>query len=143
MALPDHINDREYRKFVDIEGDVYVKVTGSNFSGEFTPGGLKNNGKLTTVELISTGWRPLPATPYVHTNGKVRAFIGIQNRSGQAIAIAFPDDDGTAPSDGSFAFADGWYVQDGGEIGFDVSDGVVIYGRSESSTCEVKTKELA
>lgn len=143
MTLPAHLNDREYQKFIDIGGEVYVKVTGSNFTGQFTPGGLQNNGKITKIELTNTEWRPLPATPYVHSSGAVRAFIGIQNKSGQDIAIQFPDDDGTPPDNTLVTFDDGWLVQNNGEIGYDVSSGVIIYARSKTSTCFVKSKELA
>ena len=62
MSLPKSIQDREYDKFdLNDAGEVVVRTTLSGeVSGEFSPTGLKNGGRITEVILSDSEWTALP-----------------------------------------------------------------------------------
>lgn len=131
MALPNAISDREYQKFVDVApGETAVRVSGENFSGAFSVTGLKTGGLHTVVTLNPTTWTPLPATPLTGRNA-----MAIQNQSGENIKLNF---------DASVVGFVGMIVYpNGGERQYDISDTILIYGKSESSSVSVTVEEIA
>lgn len=137
MVLPEHINDREYKKFVDINGDVYVRVTGSDITGTFTLGGLRYGGRISSVNIDNTTWTPLPAVPFSVTDGSgthPRNCLSIQNDSGQEIKINF---------DNTVVGYTGVKIIDQGERAYDIQGSVIIYAKSKIGPCTIQIEELA
>ena len=131
VALPTGISDREYQKFVDVNpGETAVRVTGENFSGNFSVSGLTTGGLHTVVALNPTTWTPLPATPLAGRNA-----MAIQNQSGENIKLNF---NGSA-----VGFVGMLVYPNGGERQYDISDTILIYGKSESSSVFVTVEEIA
>ena len=133
MPLKPNINDREFDKFVDVSGDTAVRTTAVGPTAT-TPSGLSVGGNIKMVELVSTEWRPLPATARSPRN-----FLAVQNFSGDEIAVIHADD---YIADNNTPYENGWKVINFGERNWDVRNGIVIYGRAKVGTLTVKTEEL-
>lgn len=131
VALPTSISDREQQKFVDVApGETAVRVSGENFSGEFSVSGLKTGGLHTVVTLNPTTWTPLPATPLTGRNA-----ISIQNTSAENVKVNF---NGAASG-----FVGMTIFPNGGERQYDISDQILIYAKSETSVVNVTVEEIA
>lgn len=127
MALPTHLNDREYQKFVDhAAGQTAVRVAG-NFSAQFS--GLNVAGKVSEVTINPTTWTVLPATALTNRNA-----IAIQNRTGQEIKINYD------PLTVGYV---GIVIDDKSERFYDITDNILIYAKSKTSSCVVFVEELA
>lgn len=130
MTLPSALQDREYQKFEDVEpGKTAVRVTGTSFSGSFTPSGLFNEGKITEVSIDSTTWTALPATALVDRN-----HIGIQNQSGVDIKLNY---------DNTVVGYVGVLLANGNERHYDIQDNIIIYAKSASGTVTIVVEELS
>lgn len=129
VTLPNHINDREYRKFIEVDGEPAVRISGTNFSGTFSVSGLKNGGKVTEVSIDELGWTLLPATALSNRNA-----MAIQNYSGQDIKLNYNN---TEPG------YVGVILKDGNERFYDISDNIQIWAKSSSSSCVIIVEELS
>lgn len=129
VTLRTHLNDREYDKFEEVSGETAVRVTGTNFSGNFTPQGLNIGGKISTVSINNSSWTALPLTPLANRNA-----LGIQNFSGQEIKLNF---------DNSTVGYIGIIMQDSSERFYDIKDTIVIYAKSSTSSCSIVIEELS
>lgn len=130
MTLPTNIVDREYQKFEDISpGQTAVRVSGSNFSGSFTTSGLKTAGKMTEVTLNSSTWTALPPTALTARNA-----IGIQNYSGIEIKINYSS---------SVVGYVGIVIPDKSDRFYDITDAIIVYGKSVSGTPTINVEELS
>lgn len=129
MSLPSHLNDREYGKFEEIGPGIWaVRVSGANFSGTFTFSGLRNGGKVTEVTLYPDRWVPIPATALTDRNA-----MGIQNVSGEEMKVNFRDDVGYV----------GMVIGAGSERTYDISDQIIVYGRSIANIIQINVEELS
>jgi len=106
-----------------------VAIKEGNVSGTFTPSGLSKEGKITIVTLNSLTWTALPAVALVDRNG-----MGIQNDTGIQIKLGY---------DIGEAGYVGWNVNANGEFFIDITDAVIIYGKSASGTPSVTIMEVA
>lgn len=128
MTLPNHIVDREFQKFEEINGsEVAVRVTGSGFTGTFSPSGLTNGGLITEVTINDTTWTALPATPLSDRNA-----LSIQNLSGIEMKVNY--------STGVSGYV-GMTIPTGSERYYDVKDTVILYGKLASGGSAVVTIE--
>jgi hypothetical protein len=117
QTLPKTVEDREFSKFeLDDDGKVRVRtVTEGTLTGEISPSGLKNGGRITEVTLIANQWTALPPTPLTNRNA-----LGIQNQSGVDIKVNYP------PLPDAYI---GWIIPPADSKLYDVTDNIVIYGR--------------
>ena len=102
--------------------DVPLEVTAS-----FT--GLRRGGKITEVELSSTEWRALPATPLTARNA-----ISIQNLSAINIKINYDKDE---------LNYFGVQILAGVERFYDVTEYIIIYAKSQSGNPKIIIEELS
>ena len=131
MALPNALQDRENQKFTETDGgDVAVRVRGSNFSGTFTVSGLSVGGRVTEVALNAITWTALPATPLANRNA-----MAIQNESGIDIKLNY--------SSGVSGYVGVTVSGANGERQYDISDEIILYGKSASGTPTITVEELA
>jgi len=126
VTLPNHINDREYRKFTEIDGEPAVRTTAS---GEFSTSGLKTGGRITEVTVNSSTWTALPPTALVNRNA-----LAVQNTSGIEIKVNY---------DNSEPGYVGMVVADGVERFYDIKDTILIYGKSSGADATLNVEELA
>ena len=98
-------------------------------TGTFTPTGLTTGGLGTLVTLNSSTWTALPATALTDRNA-----ISIQNQSGIEIKINY--------GSGIVGYV-GAIIQAGGERAYDVTDSIILYGKSASGTPTIYIEELA
>lgn len=127
MTLPQNISDREYNKFFeDASGNVRVRTI---TEGQVTAQGLQNGGIVTEVTINETTWTALPSTPLADRNA-----LRIQNRSGQEIKLNYSD---------SVSGYVGVYVENGSDQFYDISDSIIIYAKSSTSSCSVVVEELS
>jgi hypothetical protein len=130
MALPTALNDREHQKFIDIApGETAVRVSGENFSGNFSITGLKVGGKVTEVTVNDFEWTALPLVPLAERNA-----LAIQNTSGQSVKINYTN---------SVSGFVGMLIPDGGERFYDIKDDIVLFGKSSSGTAVLNIEEIA
>lgn len=104
-------------------------IAGQNATGTFTPSGLNNGGKITTVSLNAVTWSALPATALAGRNA-----ICIQNASALEIKINYASD---------IVGYTGIIIPANGERYYDVTDSIVIYGKSTSGTPDVIIEEIS
>lgn len=126
------LNDRHMRSFrddgVDTDGNPKTKVAvDGSFSATFS--GLSVGGQVTEVTIDNTSWTALPATALLNRNA-----IAIQNRTGQEIKINY---------DNSEPGYVGIVIDDKSERFYDITDDILIYAKSKTSSCVVFVEELA
>lgn len=117
------------QKFDEVSGLPAVRVTGTNFSGSFSLTGLTVGGLVTVVTINNSTWTALPATALANRNQ-----INIQNESGQNIKLNY---------DNSVSGFVGILVKNETERQYAIRDTIVIYAKSESSSCNITVEELA
>lgn len=129
MTMSPNINDREMGKFADGDnpGETKVRVVG-DFNA--TISGLSIQGRLTEVTIDNTTWTPLPAVPLSNRNT-----IRMYNLTGQTIYYNF------AASD--LPTLTGWPVVTGGIENLQLTDSIIIYAKSASSSVILLVAELA
>lgn len=130
VTLPTALQDREVQKFVeDDNGNVAVRMHGSNFSGSFSVAGLRTGGRVTEVALNSSTWTALPATPLTARNA-----LAIQNTSGIEIKLNYASD---------VVGYVGVKVAAGSERQYDITDTIIMYAKSASGTPTITVEEIA
>jgi hypothetical protein len=129
MPMKTHIVDREYDKFEEVAGLTSVRVSGSNFSGEFRTSGLTVGGRVTNVAISDSAWTALPATALPNRNA-----VGIQNFSGVEIKLNY---------DNSVPGYDGVIMRDGDQRQYDITDDILIYAKSSSGAATIIVEEIA
>jgi hypothetical protein len=97
-------------------------------TGSVIPAGLYNGGETTEVELVDTEWRPLPPVALANRNA-----IAIQNYSGIEIKVRYTDTGGYS----------GMRIVNLGERFYNITDDIIVYGRSSSGTITVDVEELS
>lgn len=113
MTLPSDINTREMQKFEDIApGQTAVRVTGTNFSGTFTPSGLTIGGD--NVDAF-----PVPDSAWVSVTVPIANInqINVQNESNIDVKVRFSDIPGYA----------GITIAAGSERQYAIKDTIVLY----------------
>ena len=128
-------SERDYKNLEMIDSTKskrYVEVVNDSGSplpiaGEFTSSGLKNGGRILFVTIHDTIWTPLPPTALVNRNA-----LSIQNRSGQDIYLAYEE----TPT--------AWLVLPvSGERAYDITDNIIIYGKSTNGSVDITIEELS
>lgn len=94
-----------------------------------SPSGLRNGGIVTIVTVDNTTWTALPPTTLLNRNA-----MAILNRSGQGIVLNY---------DNSTVGFVGVPIASGGERQYDITDAIVIYCKSELSSCTVIVEEIS
>ena len=122
-------NDRT-TYFTAAVGDSTCSISSSvSISGGVKTQGLTLGGLVTEVVLNDTTWTALPAPPLPSRNA-----VSIQNFSGQLIKLNYnPATVGLV----------GVNVMDQNERFYDISDTILIYGKSTSGTCTIVVEEIA
>lgn len=132
MSLPKSIQDREYDKFdLNDAGEVVVRTTLSGeVSGEFSPTGLKNGGRITEVVLSDSAWTALPPSGALAN----RNAINLQNYdTGTQIKINFRNDVGYV----------GVIINENSERNYDITEHIQLYARSEIGTPVLIVEEIS
>ena len=131
--LPVSRDQLENEKFtLDSENKVAIRTkTTGTLTGELTPSGLTIGGRFTEVTLNATGWTALQAIsgPLPDRNA-----IAIQNESGVDVKVQF---------DSGLAGYKGITIRNNSERQYDITDSIIIYGRSSSGTVTVNVEEIA
>lgn len=131
MSLPKTLQDREFEKFdVNGDGDVIVRtsLTG-DITGEFTPTGLKNGGRVTEVTLSDSAWTALPPGGALLN----RNAINIQNYSGSQIKINYVSNVGYI----------GTLINDNSERNYDITEHIQLYARAEIGAPVIILEEIS
>lgn len=131
MVLPKALQDREYEKFdLNSDGEVIVRtsLTG-DITGEFTPTGLKNGGRVTEVTLSDSAWTALPPGGALLN----RNAINIQNYSGSQIKINYSVVAGYV----------GAIINDNSERNYDITEHIQLYALAEIGAPLVIIEEIS
>ena len=129
MVLPTALTDREMQKFEEVDGDVAVRIKGTNFEGSVTVRGLTIGGRHSVVAINATTWTEVPASALTSRN-----LIVIQNNTGQDIKINYDD---------QVAGFVGILVRDGSERAYDIQGSIPIYVKCQTGTVNLDIEELA
>lgn len=105
-----------------------VVVTGDL---ESTPGGLRNGGRVTIVDLSSGSWTPLPPVPLTNRNA-----ICIQNQSSTEVKLNY------AGATGSLSYV-GIVIPSDGERFYDITDKIQLFAMPASGTVQVTVEEIS
>jgi hypothetical protein len=125
MALSKDRHTREYESYtLNDSGETAIRTKGE---GVFKPSGLNVEGKLTQVTLNTSTWTALPPTALTNRNA-----ISIFNESAEDILIQY---------DNAAAF--GLTIGPDEERQYDITDAIVIYGKSTVGTPTILVEELA
>lgn len=129
--LPKDVQTREWGKFeLDEDGEVRVRTsTKGTLTGEISPSGLKNAGRVTEVTINSSSWTALPPTSLTARNA-----IGIQNVSAQDIKVNFDT--------GVSGFV-GMLIAAGSERTYDITDAITIYGKCTTGSVVINVEEIS
>ena len=121
MPLPDVINDREYQKFLNTPADkVSIRVSDDNET-------LNNGGIVNEVTVNAVTWTALT------TSFASRKTVAIQNQSDIEIKINYS---------ASVSGYVGMRILKNGERVYNLSPGIVLYGKSVSDTALVAVEEV-
>jgi hypothetical protein len=130
---PNHFTpDLELDKFdTNDAGETVVRTTAT---GEFSPTGLKNGQRITTLSVGTTA-TALPATPLAERNA-----IAIYNKSATEILYVGNSD---VTADTVIGTTSGWEIDPLSYYQLDVTGNIVIYGRYASGSELIKVKEIS
>lgn len=106
-----------------------MPVQSAASSGNVTVSGLTTGGKVTEVTIDNTTWTALPPSALTLRNA-----LAIQNRSGQEMKVNY---------DNSVVGYVGMVIPDGGQRFYDITDSIVIYGKSATSSITINVEEIA
>ena len=106
-----------------------VKISSGSDGLSVYPNGLRNGGRITQVTLNETTWTALPLTPLADRNA-----LAIQNFSGKNIAINY--------SDQILNFT-GIIIPDLAERSYNITETIVLYGKSQKGSAVVTVEELS
>lgn len=122
MTLPNHIADREYRKFKQTHADeTSVRVSDENET-------LNIGGVISSVTLNATTWTALPTIAFPY-----RKTISVQNQSSGQVKLNYN------PSTPGYV---GVAIPKDGERVYNLSPAVMIYGKCASGTATVIVEEV-
>jgi hypothetical protein len=111
-----------------------IRVTGQNFSGNFTLSGLSLDQENTVMDIGTTAV-PLPASPLVSRNS-----LAIRNLSlTETLYIGKAD----VTADTVNGSTSGWQVGPNETYNVDIRDTILVYGVVASGTIKVQIRELA
>ena len=119
--------------FQDINNKTAVRTSAT---GEFSQTGLKNAGKVTEVELISTAWRKLPGVAQTDRNA-----MAIVNKTGIQMKVNYQASGGDINAD--ITGYVGIPIEDQEERDYNIKDTIEIYGKSQTGTIIVFVEELS
>jgi len=126
------LTDRDYNAFgLDDDSKVARRIIGK---GDFTPSGLKTNFRITTMNVTSTA-TALPVTALANRNS-----MSIHNLS--TTDILYIGNSGVT-ADRNNGTTSGWEIETQEVFNTDVTDSIVIYGRTSGATIQIKIIELA
>lgn len=97
--------------------------------GTIRPAGLNIGGRVTEVTLNDTTWVALPSTPLAQRNA-----LAIQNVSGVEMKVNYSS---------GIAGYEGIVIADGNERSYQISDTIIVYGKSALGSITVNVEELA
>jgi len=127
MVLRRTISDREWDKFTEnSNGDTAVRGV---VEGNFSFSGLRIGGRISEVTLNDATWVALPAIPLTDRNA-----ISVQNTSNVEIKIQY---------DNLVVSYSGVAIGISGERFYDLTDQIIIYGKSSSGSAVITIEELA
>jgi len=127
MVLRRTISDREWDKFTEnSNGDTAVRGV---VEGNFSFSGLRIGGRISEVTLNDATWVALPAIPLTDRNA-----ISVQNTSNVEIKIQY---------DNLVVGYSGVAIGISGERFYDLTDQIIIYGKSSSGSAVITIEELA
>lgn len=98
---------------------IVQSLPSSSITGELSPSGLKNGGRMLQVTIPDNAWVPLPTTALTGRNA-----ISVQNQSAFEMKVNY---------DNSVGYI-GAIVAPNGERFWDVTDAIVLYGRAFPGT---------
>jgi hypothetical protein len=104
-------------------------IPGVSFTGTFSPSGLQNGGLVTIVTINNTTWTAVPAIPLSNRNA-----ISIINRSGQEVKINYSN---------SVVGYVGVPIDDNSERFYDIKDSILLYAKSQTSSCTLIVEEIS
>jgi len=107
----------------------YYIAKGNKGALKASPSGLYIGGRVTEVMINPDEWVALPGTPLAFRNALV-----IQNRSGADIKINYD------PTVSGYV---GMVIPDASERSYDVTENIVVYGKSEFGPVTINVEELA
>ena len=136
MALNDNQNKREFDKFGLTSSNLTaVRVLLEDaITGALQPKGLSTELKNTVLN-ISTTAAPIPSTALTDRN-----FIAIRNLSSTETLYIGNSDVVADESVGSTA---GWQVGPNETYNVDITNDIILYGRTASGTIKIQVQELA
>lgn len=140
MAVDDHGLEAIRKSAEEVtpgsKADYYLKTKIIDaIAGSFSPSGLSQEIKITTTTITDVA-TPLPATPLVGRNA-----LSLRNKSLTETLYIGPS---TVTADTVAGITSGWEVAPNGNIGFDITDDVILYARCETGkSAVVKIMELA
>ena len=115
---------------IPADDKVALDVNVADGSVEVTLSGLNIAGRITEVTLNDTTWTALPAAALANRNA-----MSIQNVSGDEIKINY--------SSGIVGYV-GVTIASGNERFYDITENVIVYGKSESGTSPtIQVEELS
>lgn len=112
-----------------ITGTVSISGGTVGVTGSVQTAGLTIAGLITIVSVNNTTWTALPLIPLAMRNA-----MSIQNRSGQQIALNYSS---------SIVGYVGILMDNLQERFYDITQNIVIYAKSSTSTCNVTVEELS
>ena len=129
--LPRDRHTREHESYtLNDSGDVAQRtVTQGTLTGEIRPSGLTVEGRFTEVVLNDTTWTALPPVPLTDRNALV-----IQNTSGIEVKLQYN------PGQAGYV---GIVLTAGAERSYDITDDIIVYGKSASGVINIGIEELA
>jgi len=111
------------------EHDTGGPLLRTSAKGTLTPSGLTTGGLDTLIALSDSAWTALPSSPLSGRNS-----IQIQNQSDVDIKTKFVN---------TGDYSVGCIVSAGGSQFYDITDSILIYGRSSSGSANVLVREIA
>lgn len=125
--LPSALQDRELKKFdLNEDGDVIVRTS---VAGTIKVSGLNVAGRVTEVTLVDFEWRALPVSALANRNA-----LAIQNVSGSEIKLNY---------DPLVTGYVGIAMPNGRERTYDISQNIVLYGKSQSGSVVINVEEIS
>lgn len=108
-----------------------LRVFLDNFTAEFSPSGLKNEGRHSEITVNDSSWTALPSSALGDRNA-----MAIQNNS--TVSNVKVNYDNTVPTYTGMTIR-----KNGGERQYDIKETIVIYAKAETGTVTLDIEELS
>lgn len=116
--------------------DVSIAGSTGTLTGDFTPQGLNDAIKVTTMDVDDTAGQPLPAVALSGRNSMV-----VQNKDGVEVLYVGPSN---VTADNVIGTTSGHEVNPGETFAIDITDDIILYGRAPAGkTIRIKVTEVA